>query len=539
GRLEENPLLRSRVGTDNQTSYPIRSGLTIKYDTPFIDGLSFNASYNYDMTFDFNKTIQRPYTYTDYDVQSEEYMEMQSRFYSSLSVEDYFNRYRSSTYNVRANYEKQLGSHNLGLMLGAERTETESNYLEAFRKNFPTSSLTDLNFGSSAPEDQSNGGGSSTFRRDNYFGRLNYNYDERYLAELQFRYDGSPIFPEGKRYGFFPGGSIGWRVSEEAFMDSVVFLNNLKLRTSYGELGNDNVSNEYAYLSAYSIGYGYNIGGTDVLGLQPGVLPNLNYTWEVLRSLNIGLDASLWDDKLGVTFDVFQQNRSSILAQRNLSISNTFGYPGLPPENIGKVKNHGFELVLSHQNSIGNFAYQARGNVSFAKNEYVFFDEVPEAEAYQNQTGHPIGAPLIWPTDGIWRSQEDIDQAVAGDLPFKDGEPAEPGDVRYVDKNGDGAINLDDQYRLDKSNTPEYVFGLNLSVAYKNFSLSTFFQGAANSAYFPGITDLGGSGNFAKLRAEDRWTPENRDGSMPKAGADFEQFSEFNLYDNPWFRLKS
>ncbi|MDR8393344.1 TonB-dependent receptor [Aliifodinibius sp. S!AR15-10] len=539
GRLEENPLLRDRVGTDNQTSYPIRTGLNIKYEPTFISGLSFNGSYNYDMTFDFNKTIQRPYTYTDYDVQTGEYMEQQSRFYSSLSVEDYFNRYRSSTYNLRANYQKQLASHNFDLMLGAERTETKSNYLEAFRKNFPTSSLTDLNFGSSAPEDQANSGSSSMFRRDNYFGRLSYNFDERYLAEVQFRYDGSPIFPEGKRYGFFPGGSIGWRISEEAFMQDVDFLDDLKLRASYGELGNDNVSNEYAYLSTYYIGYGYNIGGTDVLGLQPGVLPNSNYTWEVLKSANIGLDASLWDDQLGITFDLFKQDRSSILAQRNLSISNTFGFPGLPPENIGKVENKGFELVLSHRDTRGDFSYNVRGNVSYAKNKYVFFDEVPEAEAYQNQTGHPIGAPLVWPTDGIWRSQEEIDQAIADGRPFKDGEPAEPGDVRYVDKNGDGAINLDDQYRLDKSSTPEYVFGLNLSVAYKNFTLTSFFQGAANSAYFPGITDLGGGGNFAKVRAEDRWTPDNRDGSMPKAGADFEQFSEMNMYDNPWVRLKT
>ncbi len=539
GRLEENPLLRDRVGTDNQTSYPLESSLTLRYEPTFIEGLALNASYSYDMTFDFNKTVQRPYSYTDYDVASGEYIERQSSFYSSLSVEDYSSRYRSSLYNIRANYQKQLDRHNIGLMVGAERSETKSNYVEAFRKNFPTSSLTDINFGSSAPEDQATAGASSTFRRDNYFGRLNYNFDERYLAELQFRYDGSPIFPEGKRYGFFPGGSIGWRISEEAFMQDVDFITNLKIRASYGELGNDNVSNEYAYLSTYYIGYGYRIGGTDVLGLQPGVLPNSNYTWEELKSYNIGLNASLWEDRLAIEFDIFQQDRSNILTQRNLSISNTFGFPGLPPENIGEVKNKGFELVLTHQDIRGDFSYQVRGNVTYAKNEIEFFDEVPEAEAYQNQTGHPIGAPLVWPTDDIWRSQEEIDQAIADGRPFKDGEPAEPGDVRYVDKNGDGVINLDDRYRLDKSQTPQYVYGLNLNLGYKNFNFSTFWQGSASAAYFPGITDLGGGGNFAKIRAEDRWTPDNRDGSMPKAGADFEQFSEMNLYDNPWLRLKT
>lgn len=541
GRLEENPLLRDRVGTESQTTYPIQSGLALEYDVPFVSGLSLNGSFNYDISFDFHKTIQRPYQYTDYDVASGTYLQRWSNFYSSLAVEDYFNRYRNTTYNVRGHYDKQLGGHRVGLMMGAERSEIKTNYLEAFRRNYPspTLPLTDIDFGSSAPEDQNTGGASSTFRRDNYFGRASYNYRDKYLAEVQFRYDGSPVFPEGQRYGFFPGGSVGWRLSEEGFMQDVDFLDELKLRASYGQVGNDYVSSEYAYLSTYYIGYGYNIGGSDVLGVQPGVLPNPNYTWEVQNMTNIGLDAWLWDNQFGVTVDVFRQTRSNILTQRNLSISNTFGFPGLPPENIGEVRNQGIEMVLTHQRSLGDFSYQVQGNMTYAANEIVFFDEVPEAEPYQNLTGHPIGAPLVWPTDGIWRSQEEIDQAVSEGRPFKDGDVPLPGEVRYEDYNGDGVINLDDRYRLDMSSTPEYVMGLNVSLAYKRFTLSTFIEGTANSAYFPGITDLGGGGNFAKVRAEDRWTPDNTDGSMPRAGADFEQFSELNMYNNPWFRLKS
>jgi len=162
----------------------------------------------------------------------------------------------------------------------------------------------------------------------------------------------------------------------------------------------------------------------------------------------------------------------------------------------------------------------------------VYFDEVPRAAEYQNQTGRPIGAPLIWATDGLYRTQEEINSSVH--LPT-----ARVGDVKYVDYNGDGVINANDQYRLNKSETPEIVFGLDMNASYKNFDLTLFFQGQGNAVYFPGITGLGGASNSAQVRADDRWTPENPGGSMPRAGADFPQISEFNMYSATFVRLKN
>ncbi|WP_224994830.1 TonB-dependent receptor [Cesiribacter sp. SM1] len=532
GRFGENPLLRDQVGYLEQESIPIQSTLAFKYELPAVEGLSFNGSYSYDFTHNFNKTFQKPYSFWEYDAVSGEYNEIRSNFYATPTVRDEFSRSFVSTYNLRVHYDRSFGDHNMNLMLGGERAQSQGNSTMAFRRNFPTTALTDINFGGTGLSDQSTGGSSFITRRDNYFGRVNYNYREKYLAEFLFRYDGSPIFPEEDRYGFFPGVSLGWRISEENFLRDISKIDYLKLRASYGELGNDNINDAYAYLSTYSIRNAYTFGGNDVLGLTPGVLPNLDYTWEVVKTLNAGFDASFWKGKLGVEFDVFSQKRSSILAQRQLSISSTYGFPGLPPENIGKVDNHGFELTLSHQHQLGDLTYRARGNVSFARNKYVFFDEVPAGEDYQNLTDKPIGSPLVWPTDGIYRTQEEIEASVHKPN-------AKPGDLKYVDLNGDGEINADDQYRLDKSITPEIVYGLDLSFAYKSFDLTTFFQGQSNAVYFPGITGLGGQSNAAVVRAENRWTPDNIDGTMPSAGGDFAQFSEFNLYSAAFVRLKT
>ena len=532
GRFTENPLLRDQVGYLRQESIPIQTSLFLDYKVPFVKGLSFVGSYSFDFTNGFDKKFEKPYFYWQYDPATEEYNYLQSNVISSPTVTDAFSRMFVNTYNIRANYKRDFGKHNINLMLGAERAQTKGNSASAFRKNFPTTSLPDINFGSSDPADQSTSGSSYLTRRDNYFGRATYNFSEKYLAEFLFRYDGSPVFPEDNRYGFFPGVSVGWVASEEPFLQSATAIDFLKIRASYGQLGNDNIEESYAYLSAYSIGTAYNFGGTDVLGLYPGVLPNPTYTWEVLRTTNVGFEASLWNDLLGIELDVFKQNRTNILAQRQLSISSTYGFPGLPPENIGEVENHGFELVLTHFNRINKLNYKIRGNVSFARNKYVFFDEVPAGEDYQNQTGNPIGAVLIWPTDGIYSTQEEIDAT-----PHLDN--AKPGDLKYVDKNGDGLINSNDQYRTNLSNTPEVVFGMDMNFNYKNFDLSLFFQGQARALYFPGITSLGGASNSAVIRAQDRWTVDNIDGTMPASGGNFAQFSEFNLYSASFVRLKN
>src|SRR5690606_17027064 len=243
--------------------------------------------------------------------------------------------------------------------------------------------------GSNDPEDKNNGGSASISGYNNYFGRFNYNFDGKYLLEFLFRYDGSQIFPREGRYGFFPGVSAGWRLSEEPFIrDNFNFVNQLKIRGSYGEIGNDRVD-AYQYLQTFTLQDNYYFGGGVFPGLRPGVLPNPDITWEVSKKTDLGIEGMFWDGLFGFEYTWWRENRSNILAPRNASVSNVFGFPGLPDENIGKVKNGGFELVLTHKNSIGDLNYQISANTAFARNEIEYMDEVPQEEPYKNRTGSP------------------------------------------------------------------------------------------------------------------------------------------------------
>lgn len=533
GRLGENPLLRDQVGYDRTENLPMTSTLSVKYAIPFIKGLDISASYNFDVRNQFNKLFKKPFYYYVYNTTTDTYTKTKATNITTPSVADRFDRWFVTTYNVKANYARTFGKHNVGLLLGWEQSQSRWNYTYAYRQNFTSSTLPEISLGGSGASDQATAGNSSKDARNNYFGRLNYNFNERYLVEALFRYDGSYIFPAGKRYGFFPGISVGWRASEENFIkDNVAFINNLKFRASYGTSGNDRVD-PYQYAVTYSLGDNYTFGNTDVSGLVLNTMPNPNITWEVAKTANFGFDLTLWNNLLSVTFDYFTQKRSNILATKQLSIPSTFGFTALPTQNIGKVDNHGFEFIISHINKIGKVGYNVTGNMSFARNNIVFIDEVPNTFRYQDQTGHPIGSQLVYNTIGIFKDQAEIDA-------YPHLSNAKPGDVIIEDYNADNAINSYDQYREERSTLPEIVFGLDLGVDYKNFDCSFFFQGQANAVIYPGITTLGSSSsNSFAIRAEDRWTLENTDGKMPRSGANFPRNSSLNRYNAAFLRLKN
>ena len=360
-------------------------------------------------------------------------------------------------------------------MLGYEQMEYDDNYLEAYRSDYPSIAIPELFAGSSDKTKQGNDGSSSKTSRQNYFGRASYDYAGKYLAQLIFRYDGSPNFPEDNRWGFFPGVSLGWRLSEEAFMSDVTFLDNLKIRGSYGEMGNDAV-NPFQYLTSYAYDDNYVIGNSDVIGLVQSGVPNPNITWEVAKSTNLGFDATLWEGGLGVEFDMFKTKRSNILTTRNAIVPDYTGLM-LPDENIGIVENKGFELQLSHRKSLNNLRYSINGNISYARNKVIFADEAPAAEDYQLATGRPIGAELFYDAIGIYSNQAEVD--ASAHLPG-----AVAGDIIYRDVNGDSEINSRDMIRVDQTATPEIVYSIHGSLEYKNFDFSFMFQGQENAQTF-------------------------------------------------------
>jgi TonB-linked SusC/RagA family outer membrane protein len=428
-------------------------------------------------------------------------------------------------------------------MLGWEQQRNSFSYVSAFRKNFVSPALDQIDVGSSSADDKDNGGSASSGAYDNYFGRINYDFKSKYLVEFLFRYDGSPIFPDNKRYGFFPGVSAGWRLSEEDFFrNALPFVNQLKIRATYGELGNDRID-VYQYLQSFlfrpnpnASPYSYVFGTSTVPAIASGVLANPNVTWERAKKTDVGMEAQLWNGKLGVDFTYWKQKRDNILYRRNLSVPTTFGFPGLPYENLGKVNSHGFELVLSNRGNIGKqLTYNLSGNVAYNINKAVFLDEVPPSQEYQKLTGMPVFTGLYYKADGIFHNQEELNK-------YTHNANQQIGDIRIVDLNGDNKIDANDQYRAPYTTIPKYVFGLNSNFGYKNFDLNIFFQGQAGVRNYDDRAAALGETDFTNAtvwRATDRWSPTNTGGSKPRAASYQPGNTTFFLFDASFVRLKT
>ena len=535
GRLGENPLLIDQRGYNRIKSTPLYSTFTASYSFPWVKGLKLEGSFNYDINNQFEKLFNLPYYYYDYDTITKEFIKKQGSGASTVELTDTYSRWTTILYNYRLSYDRTFSKHHIGVMLGQEQQRNTYSYVMAYRKNFISSTIDQINVGSSAAEDKNNGGSASVTVRNNFFGRFNYDYESKYLIELLFRYDGSQNFPAGKRYGFFPAGSIGWRVSEEPFIkDNVSFIDLLKLRLSIGQTGNDRVQS-FQYLQSYSFGGNYVFGKTDEAGIYSNIMSNPNITWEKSTKYDLGIDASLWNGLLGAELTLFKEKRTDILAARNLSIPGTLGFPGLPDENIGEVQNQGFELKLTHRNTIKDWTYSVEGNISYAKNEIIYMDETPNAKDYQNKTGHPVGANLYYKADGIFNTQEELDS-----YPHANG--TQVGDIKILDLSQDGIIDSDDQFRADYTTTPRCVFGLSGYVKWKDFDMSIFFQGQSGAYnYDPEFAHLGGADpkNSFIDRAANRWTVNNPNGTMPRSDAYQPGNTTFFLNDATFIRLKT
>ena len=330
-------------------------------------------------------------------------------------------------------------------------------------------------------------------------GRATYNYDSRYLAEFNIGYNGSENFAPGKRYGVFPAGALGWNVSNEKFMEKTKdWLNNLKLRGSFGLVGSDKISNaqsdRFAYLQFYGGGSGYNFGDPDFQNGGPaaqseGNLANANLTWEKSRKMNIGLDASLWNGKLTIVFDYFREHRYDIIT--SLSGGDKLGFPAIvgkaaPFINSGIVDNHGVEFEIGWNGKVGkHFRYNIKPNFTFARNKIIFQNEIPRDYAWRASTGGRIGQHFVYVFDHFVNDQAEADRLNA----MNDGNGYQPwgklypGDVVYKDISGNGRINdLEDRIPMGYPRIPEIQFGITITLQYKGLDFSMMFQGSANTS---------------------------------------------------------
>ncbi|MDZ7692331.1 MAG: TonB-dependent receptor [Balneolaceae bacterium] len=444
----DNPVVTGTqaTGYDSDKRDVFQSNLKVEVEVPFVEGLVLESNVSYDKNYEFNKLWATPwYLYTwDYQSYDENGDPVRTRAQRGLNepqlTEDMNDEYQS-TLNLLGRYRKDLEDHSFSLLAGIERQESRSNFFSAYRQGFLTNQLDELNVGGDAQKD--NSGSSINSIRMNYFGRINYNYKEKYLFEFVGRYDGSYIFPEGDRFGFFPAISLGWRLSEEPFWDDILpFFEGFKLRGSWGQTGNDRIE-PYQYLTTYEFGTGYVRNVNELQkSLVQSRISNPNVTWEVANQFNVGLDTEMLDGRLAIQADYFRYFRDKILWWRNASIPTTAGFT-LPRENIGEVINRGVDGRITYTDQIGDFNYDVSVNAGYAQNEIQYWDEAPGAPEWQQSTGHPMNTELYYETDGVFNDQEELDS-----YPHWPG--ARPGYIKFVDINEDGVINGQDRVRIDK-----------------------------------------------------------------------------------------
>ena len=510
-------MVSDNAGYHDLENKKFQGTLFLKWEVPWVKGLMLEASGSYDTLHEYWKTFRTPsYVYHE-DGEGGYVKKLDGMGPAKAQLTDRSEMSSQTYFFAKVSYKRSFGDHNLDALLGYEQTTTDGWYLEGSKTDFASPSLPVLNVG---PADQTKwglGGYSSENARQNVFARVNYDYKGKYMAQVTMRIDGSAIFPEEDRFGYFPSFSAGWRISEETFMKSADFIDNLKLRASWGMMGNDRVA-AFQHMMTYNYGNNYVIGGSDVQGLQETRVPNPGITWEVSKTWNFGLEASFLNSRLWMEFDFFRSVRDHLLTTRNKSVPEYTGMT-LPNENIGKVLNRGFELVIGHRNRVGEFGYSITGNLNFARNKVLFIDEAPAAEPYQMLTGNPIGSTLFYEAIGIFQDQADLDS-----YPHMGG--AQPGDLKFRDVNKDGVLDSKDRILVTQTKIPEITFGLNFTFNWKNFDLSLLFQGQQNSKfYMEGNEDFfkymdDQWGNFLQWRADGRWIPgaDNTHATQPRGG---------------------
>lgn len=413
------------------------------------------------------------------------------------------------TLQALAQYTKKFGNQNLNILAGFSQEEYHENGLGAYRNNFPNNSLYELNAGSST--NMQNSGSASEWGLRSFFGRINYSIKDRYLFEVNGRYDGTSRFPSDGRWAFFPSVSAGWRISEEEFFKkSFTWVDNLKIRASWGQLGNQNIGN-YPYQNVLALGQNYPFGGVLASGARVNTLANANIKWETTTATDLGLDVSIFKNRLNLVFDYFNKTTSDILS--SLTVSSVLGLT--PSEvNAGKVKNSGFEFFLNYQQPIGKVVLGVSPNFTYTRNRVTELAGGISQDINRGLfVGQPINAIYGYVADGLFLDANDIKNYPS--QPYS----AEPGFVRYKDISGpngvpDGVVDATYDRKIIGSSFPKFSYGLTLSANYKGFDASVFFQGLGGFQKLMGPYQayaFFNGGQIQQWQVDNRWDATNPD----------------------------
>lgn len=546
-------------GYRNTRSNDLQTNVSLAYDAPWLKGLSFKANGSYNYGTSHNKNVNTPYS-TMVRNSSGNWIQTADPRGTDLGINMGEGQYTSEQLVGQAsvNYVGSFDKHNVDAMILAEARDYKDNSFSAYAKNLPFAQLPEL--GQGVATDSPIGGWSGASRSAGYVTRIKYDFANKYLAEFTGRYDGSYKFNGmlNNRWGFFPSASLGWRISEENFMDNLSFLDDLKLRASVGLLGNDGVS-AYSFLSQYS---NYNSSNVVINGvLSPAyytnVIANQNLTWEKTQSWNAGFDFTMWKGLLGMEFDAFYNYTYDILTSMGGNYSPSMGgyYPTYA--NYSEIDAKGLDVLVTHRNKVNlggkPFEYGVSANITYSKTRWLKYPDSPNTMEWRKVTGTTYGATMGWIAEGLFQSEEEItNSAWYGSRP-------NVGDIKYKDLNGDGKISEDDKARIGKSNRPELTYGLNLNCAWNGFDLNAQFTGGSSfevsltGTYYNGYDDntvwtqtFKEGANSPLFLVENAYSSENPNGTFPRItigtlthGGDNGLSSTFWMRDGKYIRLKS
>ena len=518
----DNPVVTSTFegGYDDQKDYINQLTFKATITPPMIKGLTLSGYYSYDVSNWYRKEFRKPWilysenketaTYDSEGFITDMDLTPSQKGYSSPELAETYQRKIRKLANFNFNYSRDFGDHSISLFGAYEQIDQSKNEMGAFRKYYISDVVQTIDAGSDTDKD--NWGWSWIYARKSIIGRANYSYAGKYLVEALFRRDGSLKFPPDSRWGNFPGLMLGWRASEESFwQNSLSAINYFKLKASYGKMGMD-PGDPFQFMNKYKLGTGLTLGSgkqVETVVLQDGVA-NPNITWEKQTTYNIGFESQILENLFSLDADFFYSKRSDILTERDASVPDFTGL-ALPDENIAEVDNRGFELEAGyHKNITSELRLDVTGQFSYNHNEVVFMDEPERAEPWQQRTGHPYGAWLMYDAIGVFANDPTESE------PHWDG--AKAGDVIFRDVNGDGEITSDDQILVDQTDMPEVGYGLTVDIDYKNWHLSLLAQGQGKY-YRMNISDgrRGEAGNYFQWSFDNRWTPENRNTDVARA----------------------
>lgn len=551
-----SPLAAStETGYSRARTNSLNSKISLKYDVPFVKGLSAKFDLAYDYSDYISKQFSTPY-YTNVATLPADpsrditYVKSVDSRGINASLTEGLSHSRRLLTNTSLRYENKFGQHHITGLALMETNQYDGNSFGATGYGFNIYELDELNRATMADKNKISGS-SSLSRLVGFLARVNYGYAEKYLVEVSTRYDGAHVLPGqkdgGNRWVLTPAASVAWRMTgEDWFQEAFPYVDNLKLRASVGQTATTGGLPGYFYLGVLNpITNAAVIGGVNIDGLQTQEPPNLNLKWAKTIQYNGGIDLSMWNGLLGVEFDVFYKYVYDLPTQITGSYPDSFGGYFHKYVSENKQDHKGFEFSIDHRNKIGDFSYRAKLTGTFVKSRWLkYANDSQNTPDWLKLTGKETGSQVGFISLGLFQSQEEIDNSAL--IP---GKAVRVGDIKYLDRNGDGVITYDqDRGYVGKSPYPKFVGGLQLDAEWKGFDIAALFQAglgrdvALTGVYSTGVMDNTSmtkpfyhGGNSPTYLLEGSWTEENTNAEFPRLAV--VQASSNNAYSSTfWYR---